>query len=138
MAKEEKKVNMDLNKLSDAMESVSDVKDAVTEGVKEVTSTDEGKAEVTIPKVPAKISGKTITTIIATVIVMVNTMSALFGENFGWEIDDNLLYQIGTFASIVINVGYALWYNHDITKKARQRTAIADQVLPKKDEVTKG
>lgn len=77
------------------------------------------------------ISAGTVTSLVVAVVVVVNAVLAILGVNK--QLDQNVWYQVGTIVTLVANLGYALWKNHNITSDARKRQAVGDLVVPKKE-----
>lgn len=77
------------------------------------------------------ISSGTVTSLVVAVVVVVNAVLAILGVNK--QLDQNVWYQVGTIVTLVANLGYALWKNHNITSDARKRQAVGDLVVPKKE-----
>lgn len=77
------------------------------------------------------ISAATVTSLVVSVVVVLNVISDILGLNK--HLDQNVWYQVGTILTLVSNLGYALWKNHNITSDARKRQAVGDLVVPKKE-----
>ena len=77
------------------------------------------------------ISAATVTSLVVSVVVVLNVISDILGLNK--HLDQNVWYQVGTIITLVSNLGYALWKNHNITSDARKRQAVGDLVVPKKE-----
>lgn len=109
----------DINKVLD------DSKDVVNNTAKFVDEIEKAKNTDT------PISAATVTSLVVSVVVVVNAVLAIVGVNK--QLDQNVWYQIGTIVTLVLNLGYALWKNHNITSDARKRQAVGDLVVPKKE-----
>lgn len=83
----------------------------------------------------APISASTVTSLVVSVVVVINAILAIFGIDK--QLDQNTWYQIGSVIALVANIGYATWHNHNITKDARQRQQIGEAVVPKKSKGNK-
>ena len=77
----------------------------------------------------APISTSTVTSLIMSVIVLINTIFLIFGVDK--HIDENVWYQAGSVIALVANIAYATWKNHNITKAARKRQQVGEVVVPK-------
>ena len=77
----------------------------------------------------APISTATVTSLVISLIVVINTILAILGIDK--QLTQNYAYQIGTILALVANVAYATWKNHNITSDARKRQAVGDIVVPK-------
>lgn len=109
----------DINKVLD------DSKDVVNNASKLVDEIENAKNTDT------PISAGTVTSLVVAVVVVVNAVLAILGVNK--QLDQNVWYQVGTIVTLVANLGYALWKNHNITSDARKRQAVGDLVVPKKE-----
>lgn len=127
--------------LMDAVEKARDALDHVDSLNKEMQDAKEHldnfngeKVEVVVPDVPNRIQRKTIISIIITAIALINLAIPYFGfEKI--NLTDDTIYTIGSYLFIVINMGYALWTNHPISKKARLQKDVAKQALKKADNI---
>lgn len=116
-----------------SLEEISKIQTSVEEGVEEVKAGAGQKVEVVIPNAPKGISGKTVTSIIVSALVLINLALPYFNiEKI--DLSDDTVYTIGSYVALVINFGYVLWTNHPITKKARLRKAVAEQAVPKQED----
>lgn len=133
---EKEKANL-INVIQDAqlsLDEISKIQESVTNGVTEVKEGEGKKAEVVIPNAPKGISGKTVASILVSILVVINLALPYFNiEKLDYT--EDTLYTVGSYVALVINFGYALWTNHPISKKARLQKEVAEQVVPKKEEI---
>lgn len=122
-----------LDTVMDAVSELKNINEGVREGHRELESGD-GVEEVVVPNVPQGISTKTIVSVIVSVIVFLNLILSFVAPHLEIKIAEDLIYTVGSILAVAINFAYAMWKNHDFTKKARLRTEVADQVVPKNEK----
>ena len=101
-----------LKELTDAIDSVGDIAKDANEVLKEVKA--------------GPVSQKTIISLVVTVAVTLNTVFVLVGSDFKLDLD--ISYQVGSVIAMIANLAWAFWNNHDITVKARKKTALLDKI----------
>lgn len=120
-----------LDKLEQAVQEMQQLNQTVQEGRNELASGD-GVEEVVVPNVPQGIAPKTVASIVISVIVFLNLIFSFVAPHLKIDVGDDLIYTASSIIAVGINIGYAMWKDHDITKKSRLRKEVAEQVIPKK------
>lgn len=117
-----------------SLDEITKIQASVEQGVTEVKEGEGKKTEVVIPNAPSGISGKTVASILVSMLVVINLALPYFNiEKLDYT--EDTLYTVGSYVALVINFGYALWTNHPISKKARLRKEVAEQVIPKDEKI---
>lgn len=99
---------------------------------KQVEMKDAVPQQVFVPVEAPKLDAGMIVRTIVFVLSLINGISAMFGYHFNLNIDQEKVYNI---VSAVILVGsglWAAWKNNNITKAARVKQIVANQVVVKK------
>lgn len=104
--------------------TLDESKDVVNNADKLINEINNAKNET------APISTQTVISLVVSVAVVVNSILAFFGIDK--TLDQNTLYQVGSAVALVLNIAYATWHNHNITKDARKRQQVGELVVPKK------
>lgn len=87
---------------------------------------------VQVPEEAPQLSVGLIVRLILYVVVLINAVADMCGLSVHIVPDENKLYEAVTAASVLITFGIAVWKNHDFSKIARIKSAVAKQVDPKK------
>lgn len=101
------------------MASKVDMKDAAQETV---------FVPIKAPRIDASMVVRTIVFLLS----LINAIAGLFGFHWNLKIDQEMTYNIVSAAFLFGSSIYAAWKNNNITKKARIKQAVADQVVIKK------
>lgn len=116
-----------LDKLEQAVQEMQQLNQTVQEGRNELASGDRVE-EVVVPNVPQGIAPKTVASIIISVIVFLNLIFSFVAPHLKIDVGDDLIYTASSIIAVGINIGYAMWKDHDITKKARLRKEVIKQL----------
>lgn len=113
------------------VETVGEINQTVGEAKQEFKDNEGQKVVVEVPNVPATVSPALIGKLIAYIVILVNAVLAILGYD-PIHLADDTVYLVSSVVALVGGFGYATWKNHDITKEARKKAEVTEQV---KDEL---
>ena len=113
------------------VETVGEINQTVSEAKQEFKDNEGQKVVVEVPNVPATVSPALIGKLVAYVVILVNAVLAILGYD-PIHLADDTVYLVSSVITLVGGFGYATWKNHDITKNARKKAEVTEQV---KDEL---
>lgn len=86
--------------------------------------------KVWVPIEAPKVNAGLIVRCLVYLAAIVNGVAAFFGWDFHLEISQDWMYNLASMVFMVGSFVHAFWKNQNVSKKARIKEAVADQVHP--------
>ena len=87
---------------------------------------------VHVPTEAPKLSVKLVAITVFYLLVIANGVAAMFGVDLHIKADYDKIYEGVSALSTIAVIGLAMWKNHNFTKDARIKAAVAKQIETKK------
>jgi SPP1 family holin len=85
--------------------------------------------EVFVPEAPPKVDARMIVRLMVFVVALINTVAAIFfDKDLNLSVDQAFWYEIFSAAFVIGSGFWATWKDNNITKKARIKAEVKNQV----------